>query len=126
MTKKMEMTAFLVFLAVAVLVIGGHSFYRYYIVKGYPLHVFSACDPASHDCFVADPATADPTFQAGPYEKIEINAGVAPKCLDEHTCTDFSCTGIQGSCQVTFCSDSTKEDGESCSDASTASTTESQ
>jgi hypothetical protein len=107
-----------IFFAVIIAIIGvvaGHNFYRYYLQKNYVLHVLTSCDTTTHSCFIADPATADPTFQSAPYDKVEISAAVAPSCLEEHTCTDFACTGIKGYCDLSYCSPATLEDGESCS-----------
>lgn len=114
MNKLLTPAAFLCLLGIIVVVIAGHNFERYYLAKDYPLHVFTACDPISHSCFIADEATADPTFQNGPYEKVEIGAAHAPSCLGEHTCSNFSCDGISA-CSVTYCSESSKEEGETCS-----------
>jgi len=107
-------TSFLLLLVVIVGIIAGHNSLRYYLNKGYPIHAVIACNPTMHTCFVADPATADPAYQTEPYAKVVIDNANAPKCLDEHTCTDFSCIGITG-CSIEYCSASTTEDGESCS-----------
>jgi hypothetical protein len=115
MNKRLELVGFLVFILIIVLIVAGHNFERYYIAKNYPLHVFINCDTAKHSCFVADPATADPTFQASPYAKVLINAAHAPSCLEEHDCSNFSCNGIIGACEVMYCSKDSLEDGETCS-----------
>lgn len=115
MNKRYESVTFLISLGALVAIIAGHNFERYHIFKDYPVHVFTACDTSIHSCFEADPATADPTFQTGPYAKVEMNAKYAPSCLDEHTCSNFTCDGIVGICQVIYCSADSKETGESCS-----------
>lgn len=104
---------FLVILGVFVLIVAGHNFERYHVASDYPLHVFTNCDSTKNSCFGADPDIGDPTFQSGTYEKVEMIASGAPHCLDEHTCTDFTCDGI-ADCQITYCSEETIEDGESC------------
>jgi hypothetical protein len=107
--------AFLIFVGVLVLIVVVHSYLRYYAARDYQLHVFSVCDPSLHSCFVDDPSKADPTFQTGPYDKILIDAAHAPSCLDEHTCQNFSCDSVGGSCSVQYCSLDALEAGESCS-----------
>lgn len=106
---------FLLALALLVAAVGYHNFNRFYLTKDYPLQVFTACDSTKYSCFVADADSADPTFQNEPYAKVEISASAAPHCLDEHTCTDFTCTGVHGACIVKYCSDATLETGETCS-----------
>jgi hypothetical protein len=114
MHKSSHTTAFLVFICIAVVALGAHNFFRYYLQKDYPFHVFTTCNPAQHSCFTADPNNSDPTFQSGMYEKVLISASRAPQCLEQHTCTDFSCAGLGSSCQISYCSKATLEAGESC------------
>jgi hypothetical protein len=102
------LVVFLAFIFIA------YNFDRYYLLKQYPVQAFTTCDPAQHSCFTADPSTADPTFQSGAYEKVRINAKIAPSCLDEHTCSNFTCNGLNGACTITYCSKHTLESGESC------------
>ncbi len=109
---------FFAVLMLCAIVFVGYNFERYYVQKMYPVHVFTACDPTRHSCFTADPASSDPTFQAGTYEKVQISAAAAPSCLDEHTCKNFSCAGVQGTCAITFCSKDNLETGESCTTSS--------
>ena len=104
---------FLILLIIAVVVVVGYRFEQYYIARDYVVNVFTECDSTTHSCFIADQATADPAFQTGPYEKVTITAHDVPSCLEEHTCTNFSCDGIQ-SCTITYCSSDVLEDGESC------------
>jgi len=115
MNKNFETTIFFIILCAIVLIIAEHNFVRYYVKKDYPLHVFTVCNTKKNNCFEANPDVSDPTFQTGPYEKVEITATYAPSCLDEHTCSDFSCYGIRGTCQIIYCSPDTKENGENCS-----------
>lgn len=118
MHKSAHTVVFLICTGILVLIVGIHNFTRYYIMRDYPLNVFSSCDPAMHSCFIANPDTADPTFQTEPYEKVAVDAAHAPSCLDEHTCSNFTCEGVGGTCEVTYCSADTVEEGESCSNAS--------
>ena len=112
---------FLTFLVVAVLIVIGYRFERYYIARDYVLNVFTQCDTTIHSCFTADQNTADPAFQSVPYEKVTIVAHDVPSCLEEHSCTDFSCTGIP-SCKITYCSNDVLGDGESCTTIAPAGT----
>jgi hypothetical protein len=115
MNKIKGTIIYLIFISIFVLVVIGYNFVHYYIIRNYPVQVFTACNPIQHNCFVADPNTADPTFQATLYSKVKITALYAPSCLEEHTCSDFTCDGIMGACVVKYCSETTREDGETCS-----------
>lgn len=108
---------FLGFLLLSLFAIVGYRFDRYYIANDYTVDVFTTCDTSIHNCFISDASVADPTYQAEPYEKVEINAGDAPYCLEEHTCTNFSC-GTIASCTIAYCTADTTDSGESCSSLS--------
>jgi len=114
MNKKYQTVTFLVLFSALIIILVAYNFRRYYIAKDYSIYAFTACDPAQHSCFQADPDTADPTFQSGYYAKVEMEAVYAPACLDEHTCENFSCDNI-ASCKITYCSSDTIEPGETCS-----------
>lgn len=109
---------FIICLSLFVLIVPVHNYIRYYIYRDYDLHVFSQCNPLEHNCFLADSESADPTFQNGPYIKVSLNASVAPTCLDEHTCTDFSCANIRGRCEITYCKQALLDGGETCTNNS--------
>lgn len=114
MNRKYGASVFIGILFVIVSIVVGHSFLRYYVIKDYPLSVFTVCNPEAHNCFevVEDTGLA---FQSEPYAKVEITAMYAPSCLGEHSCSDFSCDGVSGMCNITFCSEDTRESGEVCS-----------
>ena len=112
--RKAGSLIFLIFLAGFVFLIALHNYERYYVSKDYPVSVFTACDTSKNSCFMIDPELAFFSIQEGPYEKVEINASVAPACLDEHACERFSCEGIGGGCKITYCSEDVIEDGEFC------------
>lgn len=114
MYRSAHTAAFLVCIGILILGAAAHNFIRYYVAKDYPFHVFTACNPAVENCFVADPNSSDPTFQSGTYEKVTIDAAHAPRCLEQHTCTDFSCDGLGAACSITYCSHDALETGESC------------
>ena len=113
MSNRNKSLAFLIFLIIAVFAIVGYRFQNYYITRDYVLNVFTPCDPTAHSCFAADESIADPSFQTGPCEKVEIIAHYVPPCLEEHTCKDFSCEGIT-SCKISYCSNDLLDVGESC------------
>lgn len=115
MNKEFRSTTFFTVLCIFILAIAGHNFVRYHILKDYPVSTFTECDPEKHNCFLADIDTSDPTFQTGPYAKVEVNAAYAPSCLDEHTCSNFSCDGIAGFCDVKYCTEDSVDEGETCS-----------
>lgn len=112
-SRRRTSVVFLLLVTVAVLVIVGHNFYRYYIDRNYVITAITACDPSA-PCFQMDSENADPNFQIPLYSKVEVDAADAPHCLDEHACTDFSCAGARHTCMITYCSADTTDDGESC------------
>ena len=120
MNKKSSPTIFLIFIGIFIALVIGQNFRRYHIIKNYSLNVFTSCDVEKHNCFQVASGTVDLLpFQVGQYAKVEIIATYAPVCLDEHTCSDFSCDGIiDSACRITYCSEDTKEEGEICSNES--------
>jgi hypothetical protein len=113
--------SFLLLLILAMIIVVGYRFEKYYIQKDYTVTVFTNCNIANHSCFIADPSTADPAFQNAPYAKVQLNAHFIPQCLEEHTCTNFSCSGTP-SCTISYCSAKNVSDGESCSVTPTTAT----
>lgn len=101
-----------------VLVIAAVVAYRYYdyvVERNFTLDVYTNCDPTAHSCFNLTDPSLGYGFEDGPYEKVNITAKYAPACLEEHTCSSFSCAGISESkCSITYCSADTLSDGEAC------------
>jgi hypothetical protein len=96
-----------------ILIVGGYRYYQYINEKNFILEVNTICDSQTESCF---DASEDLSFGQNPYEKVSILAKYAPKCLEEHTCDSFSCSAglTANQCEVTYCSDDTKVDGEEC------------
>ena len=90
------------------------NFVRYFVFKDFELYTFTACNPDTHSCFLTDPKFNGFSFYSEPYVKVEIAAAIAPSCLDEHTCVDFSCTDTGDMCVVTYCAEEFLEEGEIC------------
>lgn len=111
--SRLGSISFFVVLFVLVFGIIAHNYDRYYLVRHFPVHAFTLCDTAAHSCFESA-GDQDLSYQSGPYEKVEMDAAYAPSCLEEHTCSDFSC-GTTGTCAITYCSEDTLEEGETCS-----------
>lgn len=101
----------------------GYRYYDYFIAKNISLYAFTPCSPDIENCFISSEESAYFEFQLEPYKKIEILDKYAPTCLEEHTCENFSCDGIE-SCIVTYCSEETLEDGEYCYEETFKSTNE--
>lgn len=114
MKTKAKQALFLVIMVVFIMAVVGHNFYRYFIIKNYIVHAFIECDPVKDSCFQADPDIADPAFQTKPYAKVEMLSTNAPSCLEEHTCIEFFCSTNDTMCTITYCSEDSKNDGESC------------
>ncbi len=115
MSKKTELITFLISIFVLVVMVFAYNFLHYYTAKEYPLYSYTSCDPSRDSCFEVDPESENFAFYTEPYAKVDIIARYAPTCLNEHTCTNFTCIGIEDHCTVTYCSDEVLEDGELCS-----------
>lgn len=100
-------TTFLIFLAFFT------RFADYVIEKNTVLSIYTTCDPVSESCFISDEDNAYFEIQLEPYKKIEVIEKYAPACLEEHSCSSFSCDGIE-SCSEVLCNDATTEEGEWC------------
>lgn len=93
---------------------GLYRYYDYMILKDFTMSVYAPCNQNSEDCFiVTEESDVFFDFQYEPYKKVEISYSVMPKCLEEHTCEEFSC-GELSECSTTFCSPETQEEGEVC------------
>lgn len=113
---KKDLKYILVALFVVIAIIAIHRYEQYVLSRNFLLEVNSSCSPGEGNCFVADCSPQDdPSCDLTPYKKIEILARNAPKCLEEHNCEAFSCKGAtSGNCQITYCSDDTREEWERC------------
>ena len=116
MTKRSTIR-FLIFIAFFVFVVISNNFLHYRVKKEYLEYGFVDCDPTFNKCFSVDPNNdANLSFGHGFYAKVEIMTYEAPKCLGEHSCTNFSCSGLS-TCTITYCSNEALEDGEICSNS---------
>jgi hypothetical protein len=105
---------FFIFLVCLILIAVGYRFKEYLIDRSFILELNTVCDPKMENCFNS---TTDLSFGQNPYEKVKITASYAPKCLEEHDCDNFSCPTVLKNtevCEITYCSDTTKVDGENC------------
>lgn len=113
-TRRRTSAAFLIFIVICVAAIVIHNLKRYYLDKAYVVTVITSCDPLVHNCFQADPNNPDPNLSIPVYKKVGVSAFAAPSCLDEHTCTDFSCESVDDQCTIAYCDQDSKEPGEFC------------
>ncbi len=105
---------FILLIACLVAAVTGVSYYRYVVERNFVIQVNTACNPSAEQCFISDCSPADDlSCPVGPYKKIDILDAGAPPCLEEHSCSDFTCGGI-ASCNETYCSSENLGDGESC------------
>lgn len=110
MTKSAKI--FIFFILILFLVVAGERYLEYIHNKNFEILVNTSCQLGEQGCFVAD-CEAGPDCDQTPYKKVSILAKEAPKCLGEHTCENFTCSGLE-SCEITYCSEETLEDGEKC------------
>lgn len=95
------------------LIVIGYRYQQYLLTKNYTLEINTICNPRAERCFKLDGADSSVDPESASYKKVDILAQYAPACLEEHTCTDFSCAGIS-QCTITYCATDTIVDGESC------------
>lgn len=105
---------FLSLVFILFLVLTGYRYYQYMIERNFTLDINTICDSKVNSCFSA---SEDLSYGQNPYEKVAVTARYAPVCLEEHNCDSFSCPSVlvkNSVCEITYCSDDTKEDGEEC------------
>ena len=112
---------FFALMIAALLCVVGYRYYQYVYMRNFILDVNVACDPVKESCFTADCNASDPSCDTTTYKKVEILAHNAPKCLEEHSCQNFSCDSIN-SCKISTCSTDSLADGEKCANANTNAT----
>ena len=106
---------FLALIILATLLVVFNRYQQYIINRNFVLNIDTVCSPDIEKCFTMDCSPADdPECDDTPYKKVEILEINAPKCLEEHNCSDFACDPGDILCSITFCSDNVLEDGEKC------------
>src|ERR1035437_1576702 len=106
-------TYLLIFLFIILFIITGYRYKEYVRDKNFTLEVNTVCDINNEKCFVSDCSADDSECDTTPYKKVEILANQAPKCLEEHNCSSFSCESRK-KCSVTYCNVNSIENGEKC------------
>ena len=104
---------YFVFLFCLIAIVVANRYEQYVVRENFTLTLTSSCEPASEQCFDPNSAAGIALFEDTPYKKVTIIARNAPPCLEEHTCSDFTCTGIAG-CSITYCSPTNAADDEGC------------
>lgn len=105
----------------AVVVSFGASFYKFYVLRDYPIQSQIECDPTTEVCFVyhcdatVEECTGDDVADTSYYKLIERNAKHIPLCNPVNDgCVPLECPDGEESCSITFC-DANAEDGSECS-----------
>jgi hypothetical protein len=111
--QKSRVTLILVAAAIAATILA--RYYEFEVAHQFLIETNLACDVTSQSCFTMDCDANDPECDSSPYEKVEMAAYNAPSCAKEHTCESFSCEGRSG-CTITFCSEDTLDEGETCTE----------
>ncbi len=88
-------------------------FEEYVVRSNFSIFTLTSCDSTSEACFVADCAEEDDACDMTPYKKVQIAATAAPACAFENECDEIVCLE-EDLCVVTYCSDSSLEEGERC------------
>lgn len=105
---------FFALVIICISLIVGYRFHQYMVERNFVIEVNTTCDSKVENCFSA---SEDLSFGQNPYKKVKIIAHYAPKCLEEHNCESFTCpndVGNSSECEITYCSNDTKVDGEEC------------
>ena len=114
MNSKRDLNYLIVAIIFIIVFVGGYRYYQYMIERNFTIEVNMICDSQTKNCFTS---SNDLGYGQDPYEKVTLTARYAPQCLEEHTCDSFSCPSIlekSSICEVTYCSNDTKDDGEEC------------
>jgi hypothetical protein len=86
------------------------SFYKFYYLKDFTLHIMAPCDSEKESCFMRDCEDSDVRCEgqaAISYKIVVKNARNASKCLASEACSPISCELNERDCEVFFCSDDT-------------------
>jgi hypothetical protein len=95
----------LVFVTVATV---GYKYVQFYINKDYTFLTQVDCDPETEMCFQLleenqDTETRIIYYDGSPYKYVEMPAAIAPQCLEETTCPEFTCADVDGECETYYC-----------------------
>lgn len=119
MFSRSTLTLIVFVLAIATIV--GYRYDQYVVQRDYLVDAAAPCDAAQQTCFVADCSSQeDAECDTTPYEKVELPGRLAPSCLLENSCEAFDCS-TANDCSVTYCTPDGAEDGETCTQSETAS-----
>jgi len=114
----------LVLILLGITAIVGYRYDQYLVARNFVLTVDAPCDPSTQTCFISDCSpTTDLSCDTTTYEKVVMNDAYAPKCLEEHSCDNFTCPAADKTCAITFCSKDALADGETCKSTTDVGTT---
>jgi hypothetical protein len=111
----------LVFLSIAA------SYYRFFIIRDYTIHVQAPCDPTVEKCFVYEcddslgECTGDPATDVTYYKLLDRSAQNMPTCNpNEGACEAYVCPENEMGCTIATCDEALAEsEGVYCSDPET-------
>jgi hypothetical protein len=98
----------LTLIGIAILITVGIKYMQFYIYKDFTFLTQVDCNPATEACFKLleenqDFETNIIYYDGSPYKYVEMPATIAPACLEETTCQDFTCDQVGGGCETYFC-----------------------
>ncbi len=98
------------------------SYYKFFVLRDYPIQAQIECDPTTEACFVyhcdatVEECTGDPVADTSYYKLIERHANNIPLCNPANEgCVPLECVEGEADCSITLC-DASLEDGSECSD----------
>jgi hypothetical protein len=106
MDKKSLLLIILV--GMIVVVIAVVKYLQFYVYQDFTFSTQVDCDPSIESCFQLleenrDEETVTIYYDGSPYKYVEMPATIAPACLEETTCQDFTCDQVGGGCETYFC-----------------------
>ena len=117
MDKKTK--ALLWSLVAVIVILVAFKYFEFYINKDYTFITQVDCDPATESCFQiiceeegCDDSSGIIYYDGSPYKYVEMPASLAPMCLEDTTCPEFTCDQVGEGCETYYCSEENIEDPE--------------
>jgi len=98
----------LAIIGITILIVVGIKYVQFYVNKDFTFQTQVDCDPAVESCFQVlednqDPETGIIYYDGSPYKYVEMPAALAPTCLEETTCPEFTCESVGEECATYYC-----------------------
>ncbi len=103
------------------LIASAWRFEEYYVRENFYVTSELECDSSTSHCFVqiCDVENTE-GCNVTPYQRVKMDATGAPACLYDQSCESFNCEDTDVTCEIIFCTPENINDGETCTDITTA------